>query len=245
MQSVAGQVLAVNPINPSYLLSTFGLAGLAVVLFAECGLLIGFFLPGDTLLLAAGIGLATGTIKTPLAAFVVVAPLAAIAGNLVGYWIGYRAGPAVFDRPDSRLFRPEYVDRAHAFYERFGVWTVILARFVPIVRTVATVLAGVGRMRFSVYAICSIVGGVIWAAGVLLAGYALGHIKFVQDNKGYLDWIIVAVVVVSLAPTGWHWWQGRRRSKGAANRKRGRHAAGEVTDSSRSGTAVSGVDRSA
>jgi membrane-associated protein len=102
----ASTILA-NPISPDHLLSSFGLTGLAVILFAECGLLVGFFLPGDTLLFAAGIAIATGTIKTSLAAYLVVAPLAAVAGNLVGYWIGFRAGPVVFDRPDSRFFRPE------------------------------------------------------------------------------------------------------------------------------------------
>src|SRR6476660_2354454 len=142
-----------NPISPDTLLSNFGLAGLAAILFAECGLLIGFFLPGDTILLAAGISIATGTIKTPLGWYLVVAPIAAIIGNLVGYWIGYRAGPKVFDRPNSKFFRPEYVDRAHRFFERWGVLTVFIARFVPIVRTVATVMAGAGRMRFSLYAI--------------------------------------------------------------------------------------------
>ena len=141
-------MLLANPISPDTLLSgSAALLVLAVVLFAECGLLIGFFLPGDTLLFAAGISLATGTIHTSLAAFLIVAPLAAIAGNLVGYAIGYRAGPVVFDRPNSRLFRPDYVTRAQAFFDRYCSATVIIGRFVPIVRTVATVLAGVARMQ--------------------------------------------------------------------------------------------------
>lgn len=210
MSSVASAVLA-NPISPDKLLSGSGaLLILAVVLFAECGLLIGFFLPGDTLLFAAGISIATGRITGSLASYLTVAPIAAVAGNLVGYWIGYRAGPVVFDRPNSRLFRPEYVERSHAFFERFGLWTILLGRFVPIVRTVATVMAGVGRMRFSIYAICSVIGGVIWADGVLLLGDALGKIKFVQDNKGYIDYAVVVVVVLSLLPTAVHYLRGRR-----------------------------------
>jgi membrane-associated protein len=180
-------------------------------LFAECGLLVGFFLPGDTLLFTAGIGIATGSITSSLGAFLLVAPLAAIAGNVVGYWIGYRAGPKVFDRPDSKLFRPEYVTRSAAFFERYGSWTIILGRFVPIVRTVATVMAGVGRMRFSLYLIYSIIGGVIWADGVLLLGHQLGKIKFVQDNKGYIDYAIVIVVALSLVPAAVHYLKGRRR----------------------------------
>src|ERR1700712_4542373 len=118
-------MLLANPLSPDSLLSgSAALLVLAIVLFAECGLLIGFFLPGDTLLFAAGIGIATGAINTSLAAFLIIAPIAAIIGNLVGYWIGYRAGPVVFDRPNSRLFRPEYVTRSQAFFERFGSWTI-------------------------------------------------------------------------------------------------------------------------
>jgi membrane-associated protein len=208
--AATGTVLA-NPIGPDNLLSSFGLAGLAIILFAECGLLIGFFLPGDTLLFAAGISIATGSIKTSLAAYLIVAPIAAIAGNLVGYAIGYRAGPVVFDRPDSRFFRPEYVTRSRDFFDRFGSWTVVVGRFVPIVRTVATVMAGVARMNFARYAIFSAIGGVLWADGVLLLGHQLGKIKFVQDNKGYVDIAVVAVVVLSLLPAAYHYVHSRRR----------------------------------
>jgi membrane-associated protein len=204
-------MIMANPLSPDTLLAgSAALLVLAVILFAECGLLIGFFLPGDTLLFAAGISLEIGTIKTPLAAFLIVAPLAAIAGNLVGYWIGYRAGPVVFDRPNSRLFRPEYVARSHDFFERFGSWTIIIGRFVPIVRTVATVMAGVGRMRFSLYALYSVIGGVVWADGVLLLGHALGKVHFVRTHKGWIDALVVIVVVLGLVPAAVHYWQGRR-----------------------------------
>jgi len=200
-----------SPISPDHLLASFGLVGLAIILFAECGLLLGFFLPGDTLLFAAGIKIAVDPgSMSPLAAFLIVAPIAAIAGNLVGYWIGYRAGPVVFDRPNSRLFRPEYVERSHAYFERFGAWTIILGRFVPIVRTVATVMAGVGRMRFSLYAVCTVVGGIIWTDGVLLLGRQLGKIKFVYDHRGYVDYAVIAVVVLSLLPAAIHFLRGRR-----------------------------------
>jgi membrane-associated protein len=206
-----------NPISPDTLLSNFGLAGLAVILFAECGLLIGFFLPGDTILLAAGISISIGTIHTSLGWYLIVAPIAAVVGNLVGYWIGYRAGPVVFDRPNSKLFRPEYVTRAQSFFERWGILTIFLARFVPIVRTVATVMAGTAKMRFSIYATASIIGGIIWTDGVLLAGYGLGHVKFVQDHKSYIDYAVIAVVVLSLVPAALHYLQGRRRAKNSAS----------------------------
>lgn len=200
-----------NPISPDTLLSGSGaLIILAVILFAECGLLIGFFLPGDTLLFAAGIYLSTGDrFTTPLAAFLIVAPIAAFLGNLVGYAIGYRAGPMVFDRPNSRLFKPEYVTKSHDFFERFGSWTIVIGRFVPIVRTVATVLAGVGHMRFSLYAVYSAIGAALWTDGILLLGHQLGKIEFVRAHKGYLDYLVVAVVVLGLIPVAVHYWQGR------------------------------------
>ncbi len=203
-----------NPISPDTLLSNFGLAGLAVILFAECGLLIGFFLPGDTILLAAGISISIGTIHTSLAWYLIVAPIAAVAGNLVGYWIGHRAGPVVFDRPNSKLFRPEYVGRAQAFFQRWGVLTVFLARFVPIVRTVTTVMAGTARMRFSLYAIVSIIGGIIWADGMLLIGYALGHVDFVRQHTSWVDYLVIAAVLISLIPTLIHYVQARRGTRG-------------------------------
>jgi membrane-associated protein len=214
LAAAAGTVLASNPINPHHLLDSFGLAGLIIIIFAECGLLIGFFLPGDTLLFAAGLLLAVGKLHTPLWAFLITVPIAAVAGNLVGYWIGYRVGPHVFDRPKSRMFKPEYVDRSHAFFERFGSWTVILARFVPIVRTVATVMAGVSKMRFSLYAAYSLIGGVVWTVGVLLAGYWLGHIEYVRKHvEPLIDPVLVGVVVLSLLPVTVHYLRSRRDEK--------------------------------
>jgi len=219
MHSLAGTVLATSPINPHHLLDSFGLVGLLVIIFAECGLLIGFFLPGDTLLFAAGLLLAIGKLHTPLWAFLITVPIAAVVGNLVGYWIGYRAGPKVFDRPNSALFKPEYVERSHAFFERFGSWTIIIARFVPIVRTVATVMAGVGKMRFRLYAVYSVIGGVLWTVGVLLAAYWLGHISFVRDHvEPLIDPILVGVVIVSLLPVTIHWLRARRASGRHRNR---------------------------
>jgi membrane-associated protein len=207
-------VLLANPISPDTLLSgSTALLVLAIVLFAECGLLIGFFLPGDTLLFAAGISIATGAISTSLTAFLIVAPIAAILGNLLGYWIGYRAGPVVFDRPNSRLFRPEYVQRAQVFFARFGSWAIILARFVPIVRTIATVMAGVGRMRFPLYALYSTIGGILWADGILLLGHQLGKIAFVRDHKGWVDAAVLVVIVLALIPVAVHYWQGRRQQR--------------------------------
>jgi len=209
---LAAQLLA-NPISPKHLLGSYGMTGLLIILFAECGLLIGFFLPGDTLLFSAGLLLAINdpAINLPsLPVLLVALPIAAIAGNLVGYWIGREAGPKVFHRPQSRLFKPEYVVRSQRFFDRYGAATILIARFVPIVRTVATVMAGVGRMRFTLYVLLSVIGGIVWTDGVLLLGRWLGHIKVVRDTIApKIDLILIAVVVLSFLPTLIHWWRTR------------------------------------
>ena len=200
-------------LDATFYLNTFGLIGVLLVIFAECGLLIGFFLPGDSLLFSAGLvaaGGIAGITLAPLWVLLLLLPIAAVAGNLVGYWIGFRAGPAVFNRPDSRLFRAEHVERAHTFFERNGSRTILLARFVPIVRTFATVMAGASRMNFRRYTIYSVIGGIVWAAGVTLLGYWLGQVRLVRDH---LEIFILAVVVVSLIPVGLEFLRTRRQSR--------------------------------
>ncbi len=184
-------------LDPEHLINTFGLIGIMVILFAECGLLVGFFLPGDSLLFTAGLLVAGGVLTVPLWVLLVALPLAAIVGNLVGYWIGRRVGPAVFNRPDSRLFRTEHVDRAQSFFDRNGNRTILLARFVPIVRTFATVMAGVSRMDVRRYVVWSVLGGVLWAAGVTVLGYFLGQVAVVRDH---VELFILGVVALSLVP---------------------------------------------
>jgi membrane-associated protein len=195
-------------LDPTHLIDTFGLIGVMVVLFAECGLLVGFFLPGDSLLFTAGL-LAAGGLIAPLWVLLVALPLAAIAGNLVGWWIGRKAGPAVFRRPDSRLFKAEYVQRAQAFFERNGARTVLLARFVPVVRTFATVMAGASRMDLRRFAVHSVIGGVAWAAGLTLLGYWLGQVAVVRDH---VELFVLGVVVLSLVPVLLEGLRGRRRA---------------------------------
>ena len=215
MQNLA---LLPNAIDPHHLLSSFGLLGLLIIIFAECGLLVGFFLPGDTLLFSAGLLTATGALDVPFWVLLVLVPIAAIAGNLVGYWIGYKAGPAVFNKPDSRLFRQEYVDRSHDFFERYGARTIVLARFVPIVRTFATVMAGASRMRFRTYVLYSVIGGVLWGAGVLALGYYLGHIPFVRNTlEPLIEPILIAVVVLSMVPAAIELLRSRRRRGGMSS----------------------------
>jgi membrane-associated protein len=183
-------------LSPNGLLTSFGLLGLLAIIFAECGLLIGFFLPGDTLLFAAGVLVANNStlLPTSVALVCVLASVAAVVGNLVGYEIGRKAGPALFTRPESFLFRPEHLERTHAFFTRFGGGAVVLARFVPIVRTFITVLAGASRMERRTYAVFSLIGGAVWATGVTLLGFSLGQVAFLRDH---LDVIMVAAVLLS------------------------------------------------
>jgi membrane-associated protein len=202
-------------LDPQHLIDTFGLAGLLAIVFAECGLLIGFFLPGDSLLFTAGLvaaGGIAGLTFVPLWVLLIVVPLAAIAGNLVGYWIGYRAGPAVFNKPNSRLFKAEYVEKAHDFFERHGARTILLARFVPVIRTFATVMAGASRMQFRLYAIYSVIGGIVWGMGVTALGYWLGHVDVIRKN---IELFAVLIVLISVLPVVIELVRGRRRIKAA------------------------------
>jgi membrane-associated protein len=183
-------------LDPTHLINTFGLVGMMAILFAECGLLVGFFLPGDSLLFTAGLLVAGGPVA-PLWVVLLLLPVAAVAGNLVGWWIGRKAGPAVFERPDSRLFRQRHVQRAQEFFDRNGARTIVLARFVPVVRTFATVMAGVARMDFRRFALYSLVGGVAWTTCVTLLGFWLGHVAVVRDH---VELFILGVVILSLVP---------------------------------------------
>ncbi|HEX6888163.1 MAG TPA: VTT domain-containing protein [Candidatus Nanopelagicales bacterium] len=182
------------------------------IIFAECGLLIGFFLPGDSLLFMVGLFVASGVIGLPLWLACLLLTVAAVAGNLTGYWIGYRAGPSLFNRPDSRFFKQEYVDKTHAFFDRYGARAIVLARFVPIVRTFITAMAGVGRMNLRTYVIYSTVGAVLWATGVTLAGYFLGNIPFVKDH---IELMLIGIVALSVIPIGIETFRHRRDARAA------------------------------
>lgn len=173
---------------------------MVAIIFAECGLLVGFFLPGDSLLFTAGLliaGEGALTFDQPLWLVCLLASIAAVAGNQVGYAIGRRAGPAVFNRPDSRFFKHEYVERTNAFFEKYGGRAIVLARFVPIVRTFITVAAGAGRMDYRKYTTYTVIGGVLWATGVTVIGYFLGQVDIIRDN---IELILVGVVLLSVIP---------------------------------------------
>lgn len=210
---VAARVTTLLPewLDPQVILTSLGdVAFWAVlgIIFAECGLLIGFFLPGDSLLFATGLFIASGAISINIWLASGLLVLAAFLGNLTGYWIGQKAGPALFRRPDSRFFKQEYVDHTHRFFEKYGARAIILARFTPVIRTFITAVAGVARMDFRKFALFSFIGAVIWGGVVTLAGYFLGTIPFVREN---LELILLLVVVVSALPPVWEFIQHRRR----------------------------------
>jgi membrane-associated protein len=193
----APRTLALGPewLSPDALVGA-GLVVLLLVVFVESGLLVGFFLPGDSLLFTAGLLIATQDVL-PLWLVLLTVPIAAIVGDQVGYLIGRSAGPHIFNRPDSRFFQQEYVDKAYDYFDKYGARTIVLARFVPIVRTFAPVVAGVSRMQYRTFVTYNIVGGILWGAGVVLLGYFLGGIAFVADN---VEPIILGIVALSVMP---------------------------------------------
>ena len=163
-------------------LGPWAVLGVCAIIFAETGLLVGFFLPGDSLLFTLGMFVGAGTIGMPLWQVLIFLFCAAVIGNSTGYTIGYRAGPKVFDRPDSRFFRHEHVERTKAFFAKHGGKAIILAQFVPIVRTFTPVAAGVGRMSFRHFITFNMIGALLWAVGVTLLGVWLGGFPFVRHN---------------------------------------------------------------
>ncbi len=195
-------LLGVKWLDPQYLLDQFGdyaLWGAAAVIFAECGLLIGFFLPGDSLLFTVGLLVSKGDIPQPLWICCLVLFLASLLGNASGYAIGTIVGPSIFQRDGSLIFKQKYVDKTHEFFEKYGNRAIVLARFVPIVRTFITVMAGVGSMGFRRFMVYSAIGGALWASGVTVLGYFLGQISFVRNN---LEVMLLAIVAVSVVPIG-------------------------------------------
>ncbi len=194
-------------------LGPYAFWGAVFIIFAECGLLIGFFLPGDSLIFVVGLLIAQGSIDMNIWLGALIMSAAAILGNMTGYWIGAKAGPPLFEKPDSKLFKKEYVIKTHEFFDRYGPRAIVLARFVPIVRTFITAIAGVAYMDYRKYVTYSAIGGVIWAGGIMLAGYFLGNIPIVQDN---LEIVLLGVVFVSVVPIIIEVIRSRRDSSGMA-----------------------------
>ncbi|MCQ4044551.1 DedA family protein [Streptantibioticus rubrisoli] len=191
-------------------LGGFALVGIALVVFAESGLLIGFFLPGDSLLFTTGLLIANGQyLHYPLWLVCLLVAVAAVLGDQTGYLFGRKVGPSLFRRPDSKLFKQENVEKAHDFFERHGPKSIILARFVPIVRTFTPIIAGVSRMNYRSFFVFNLIGGTMWAAGVTVLGYFLGQFAFIRDN---VDAIFVVIVFVSVVPIAFEFLRSRRKT---------------------------------
>lgn len=197
--------------------------GVALVIFAESGLLIGFFLPGDSLLFATGFLIHSGVLPFNIHLAVLILFIAAVLGDSVGYTFGRRLGPRIFSRPDARLFKQEYIRRAQDFYEKHGGKTIIIARFVPIVRTFAPIVAGAGKMKYKRFLAFNLIGGFLWAVGITYAGYGLGglfHSMGIEIDHILLP-LIGAIILISVLPPAIHifkdkknreiFWEGTKR----------------------------------
>ena len=189
--------------------------GVAAVVFAESGLLIGFFLPGDSLLFTTGFLIHSGVLPVNIHLAVFIIFLAAVLGDSAGYWFGRKAGPRIFKKPDARLFKQEYVQRAQSFYEKHGGKTIIIARFIPIVRTFAPIVAGTGRMNYRRFLTYNIIGGLLWAVGITYIGYFLGawfeHLGIDIDH--ILLPIILLIIFISILPPLIHVFGNKKSRK--------------------------------
>ncbi|HZR11981.1 MAG TPA: VTT domain-containing protein [Acidimicrobiia bacterium] len=185
-------------LDPKYLIETFGTIGLILVIYAESGILLGLVFPGDSLLFTAG--LLASQNKYGLNIFFIAggAFAGAVLGAQTGYWLGKRFGPSLFHRPDSRIFKQEYVDKSKDYFDRYGGKTVVIGRFVPFVRTLVPMLAGIGEMDLGAFTIFNVIGAALWAAGVSVAGYFLG--KSIPNVDHYLLPIIGVIILISVIP---------------------------------------------
>ncbi len=179
---------------------------LILVVFAETGLLVGFFLPGDSLLVVAGLYAANGDLNVLILLSTLF--IAAVVGDAVGFLTGAKLGPRIFTRPKSMFFRPEHLQRAHAFYEKYGGKTIIIARFVPIVRTFAPIVAGAAQMSYRQFVIFNIVGAFLWVFGMILTGYFLG--RLIPGLDQYIEWVALTIILLSLMPLVIEYIKARR-----------------------------------
>jgi membrane-associated protein len=189
------------------LIEAAGYIGLFLIIFAESGVFIGFFLPGDSLLFTAGFLASKGVLNVWI--LLPTLFIAAVLGDAVGYTFGRKIGPRIFNKPKSILFRPDHVKRTAEFFEKHGVKTIIFARFVPVVRTFAPIMAGVGGMKYRTFAHYNVLGAMLWAVGLTSAGYLFGNI--VPDADHYVLPVIGLIIIVSFIPPAWQYWRERRK----------------------------------
>ncbi len=192
-------------LNPTFLITSIGIVGVFAIVFAESGLFFGFFLPGDSLLFTAGLLASLGHFNVVLLWLGCI--FAAILGDSVGYAFGAKVGPKIFTREDSLFFHKRHIERTQAFYARYGKKTVVLARFVPIVRTFAPILAGVGNMQYRTFLSYNIIGGIIWTMLLIFLGFFLG--VAIPDPDRYLMPLIFHIIFISFLPIIREWWKNR------------------------------------
>jgi membrane-associated protein len=185
--------------------SSFGLAGLAGIIFAETGLLAGFFLPGDSLLFSVGVASGAAGVNVYLVCAMLMA--AAILGDNLGYYLGFQTGPRIFRRPKSRFFHPDQVQRTRKFYEKYGARAIMYARFIPVVRSCTPFIAGVARMPYVKFLGFSLLGGMLWIAAITGLGCQLGHVELVRKN---FEKVVLAIILLSLSPVVWETLKARR-----------------------------------
>lgn len=193
-----------------------GVFGVAAIIFAESGLLIGFFLPGDSLLFTAGFLVQIGVLPFNIHLLVFILFIAAVLGDSVGYTFGRRVGRKLFDRPNSRLFKQDHLAKAEAFYEKYGGKTIIMARFIPVVRTFAPIVAGTAKMHYRTFLSYNIVGGILWAAGITYLGYFLGDV-FTNRLGLDIDQVILPavaiIILISIMPPAYHILKDKEQRK--------------------------------
>ncbi len=196
--------------DPQNLIATFGYLGMFLTVFIETGLLVGFFLPGDSLLLAAGIFAATPGAPIQIVPTILVFIAGSFLGDQLGYWVGRTLGPRVFNRPQSRFFDPENVTKAKAFFDKYGVLTIIVARFVPVVRAFAPTMAGVTKLNYAVFIGLSAVGAILWGSGVTLLGYFLG--RLIPDLEKYIYLVVIGGILAAVVPSVLHLVRAGKKS---------------------------------
>jgi len=215
-------------LNPEKLILSAGYIGLFLIIFAESGLFFGFFLPGDSLLLTAGLLASRGVGGLNIFVLIPLLFVAAVLGDSVGYWFGAKTGPHIFNRDDSLLFRRKNLEAAKAFYEKHGGKTIVLARFMPFIRTFAPIVAGAAEMHYRRFLSYNLIGGALWSAGVTLAGYFLATVIPQDQLDRYFTFIVIGVIILSALPTLIHLWREERHTIFGAVRKLGSRGPGET-----------------
>jgi membrane-associated protein len=195
-------------LNPQTIIEKGGLILLLTVIFAETGLFVGFFLPGDSLLFVAGLGVGIGILPYNIILVILITALAAIMGNFLGYYFGYTLGPRLFRKEDSLIFKKRYLDMTQSFYDRHGKLALVLGRFIPIIRTFVPVLAGAIKLDFRKFAIYNVIGALLWVPIMIIAGYLLGNIMWVRNN---IELIVIFLIIITIIPVLRTYFKERNR----------------------------------